>query len=115
MSEASDRIGERGVRMLPARELLDVIGDLFVELMPVEPDEATAEDQARAALLRQALAEVAGRVARLCPALSPTACSCGESYPTADDLDEHFWVVFVPGDDTGLDGKVHAEVPRHRR
>lgn len=96
--------------MLPARELLNVIGELFVELTPVEADGATAQDRARAVLLRQALAEVTDRIARLCPLVSPAACSCGESFETADDLDEHFWALFVPADDSGLDGKAHAEV-----
>jgi len=48
--------------LLPARELLVVIGDLFVELMPVEPCEATDEDVERAELMRLALAEVTDRV-----------------------------------------------------
>jgi len=60
--------------------------------------------------MRQALAEVTERVARLCPTVSPGACSCGETFRTAEDLDEHFWTVFIPQDDTGLDGKVHAEI-----
>jgi hypothetical protein len=113
MSDAGDRLrelGEAGPRLLPARELLSVIGELVVELMPVEADAASEEDLARAALLRLALAEVIERVARLCPTVSPAACSCGESFGTADDLDEHFWSVFVPADDIGLDGRVHAEV-----
>jgi hypothetical protein len=113
MSDASDRLqelGEGGVQLLPVRELLTVIGELFVELTPVEVADATASDLARAALLRQALAEVADRVGRLCPLISPAACSCGETFATADDLDEHFWSVFVPADDIGLDGKIHVEV-----
>jgi hypothetical protein len=38
------------------------------------------------------------------------ACVCGEAFPTLDDLDDHFFVVFTPEDDIGTDGKVHAEV-----
>lgn len=38
------------------------------------------------------------------------ACSCGLTFATADELDEHFYDVFVPADDTGLDGKRHAEI-----
>jgi hypothetical protein len=49
-------------------------------------------------------------VGRLCPLVSSATCSCGEQFATADDLDDHFWAVFVPADDTGLDGKTHAEV-----
>ncbi|MCW2936089.1 MAG: hypothetical protein JWM19_7051 [Actinomycetia bacterium] len=113
MSDASDRLrelGRAGVRMLPARELLGVIGELFVELMPVEADEATADDRVRAALMRAALAEVTERAGRLCPLVCPVTCSCGETFATAGDLDEHFGEVFVPADDMGLDGKAHAEL-----
>jgi hypothetical protein len=68
MGDASDRLrelGEAGVRLLPARELLSVIGELFVELMPVEVDDATADDLARAALMRHALAEVTDRAVQV--------------------------------------------------
>jgi hypothetical protein len=44
--------------LLPARKLLVVIGDLFVELMPVEVYDAIADDLSRATLMRLALAEV---------------------------------------------------------
>ena len=113
MSDTESRLqklGEVGAQMLPARELLSVIGDLFVELMPVEVSDATAEDRERAAHLRRALAEVTDRVGRLCPVVSATACSCGERFATADELDEHFGAVFIPLDDIGPDGKAHAEV-----
>ena len=40
------------------------------------------------------------------------ACVCGETFPTLEDLDDHFFVVFSPADDIGTDGKVHAEVSR---
>ena len=96
--------------MLPARELLVVIGDLFVELMPVEPSEASQEDIERAELMRLALAEVTDRVGKLCPLVSSTACSCGQRFTTAEELDEHFGEVFIPDDDIGLDGEAHAEV-----
>jgi hypothetical protein len=112
MGDASDKLqelGEAGVRLLPARELLSVIGELFVELMPVEVDDATADDLARAALMRHALAEVTDRAGKLCPLLSSAACSCGERFATAEELDEHFGAVFVPADDIGLDGKAHWE------
>jgi anti-sigma regulatory factor (Ser/Thr protein kinase) len=113
MSDTVDRVrelGERGVRLLPARELLVVIGDLFVELMPVEPSAATDEDIELAALMRQALAEVTDRVGKLCPVVSSTACSCGQRFVAAEELDEHFGEVFIPADDIGLDGQAHAEV-----
>ena len=96
--------------MLPAREILVVIGDLFVELMPVEVCDATDEDVERAELMRLALAEITDRVGKLCPLVSSTACSCGQRFATADELDEHFGEVFIPDDDIGLDGKAHAEV-----
>lgn len=92
------------------RVSLGVIGELFVELMPVEADEATADDRARAALMRAAPAEVTERAGRLCPLVCSATCSCGEIFATAEDLDEHFGEVFVPADDIGLDGKPHAEV-----
>lgn len=44
------------------------------------------------------------------PGGSTLACSCGLTFATADDLDQHFYDVFVPSDDTGLDGQRHAEV-----
>jgi hypothetical protein len=117
MSDNNGRLQELAktdVKMLPARELLVVIGDLFVELMPVNVEDATEEDLARAELMRLALAEVTDRVGRLCPTVSSTACSCGETFVTAEDLDDHFGEVFIPADDTGLDGKPHAEVPLGR-
>jgi hypothetical protein len=40
------------------------------------------------------------------------ACVCGETFPTPEDLDDHFHEVFTPPDDMGTDGKVHAEVNR---
>lgn len=113
MSDPEDSLrkpGAEGVRMLPARELLGLIGDLLVELMPVEASDATAEDRERAACLRQALVEVTDRVSRLCPVVSATACSCGKRFATMDELDAHFEVVFIPPDDIGLDGQAHAEV-----
>ena len=113
MSDTVDHLrelGQRGVRLLPARELLVVIGDLFVELMPVEPCEATDEDVERAELMRLALAEVTDRVGKLCPLVSSTACSCGQRFGCAEELDEHFGEVFIPANDIGLDGKAHAEV-----
>jgi hypothetical protein len=100
------------VTLLPVRELLTVIGELFGELLPVEIERATDADFARASVLRLAIAEVAERVARVCPVLSPTACSCGAAFATPGELDEHFWAVFVPLDDSGLDGKAHAELSR---
>jgi hypothetical protein len=113
MSDANGRLQELAktdVKLLPARELLVVIGDLFVELMPVNVEEATEEHLAQAGLMRLALAEVTDRVGRLCPTVSSTACSCGEAFATAEDLDDHFGEVFIPRDDTGLDGLQHAEV-----
>jgi hypothetical protein len=40
------------------------------------------------------------------------ACVCGETFPTPEDLDDHFHEVFTPPDDMGTDGKIHAEVNR---
>jgi hypothetical protein len=113
MSDHSDRVralGDRGVQLLPARELLTVIGDLFVELMPVEIEQATADDLARARLMRLALAEVGDRVSRLCPLVTPIACSCGEQFATPDDMDDHLGAAFIPASDIGLDGRKHVEV-----
>ena len=55
------------------------------------------------------LARLSDRADRLC-ARPPSACSCGAVFATVDDLEEHFWDVFVPDDDAGLDGKAHAEI-----
>jgi hypothetical protein len=60
--------------------------------------------------MRRAVAEVTERAGRLCPVVSPVACACGQTFATAEDLDEHFGEVFVPADDIGLDGKAHAEL-----
>jgi hypothetical protein len=110
MSGTGRTPAEVDVHMLSARELLRVIGDLFAELMPVEAGAASEAELEQAALLRRALAEVAVRVSRLCPVVSPTACSCGKRFTTAEDLEEHLDTVFVPPDDVGLDGRQHAEV-----
>ncbi|SRR5712691_3504290 len=100
----------------PVRELLVLAGELFAGLLGVH-DEFTDEDLDRGRVLRLALAEVTDRAARIFPAayFSPAppaecACSCGAAFATLDELDEHFWQVFVPADDMGLDGKPHAEV-----
>src|SRR5262245_28317728 len=100
------------VTLLPIRELLIMIGGLFGQLLPVEIEPATEADYKRASFLRLAIAEITDRAARVCPVLSPAACSCGATFATTGELDEHFWAVFVPADDTGLDGKAHAELCR---
>jgi hypothetical protein len=110
MSDRVRELDEASVRLLPARELLVVIGELFVELMPIEVRDATGDDRALARLMRFAVAEVADRVGKLCPLVSSTACSCGQRFGCAEELDEHFGEAFIPDDDIGLDGKAHAEV-----
>jgi hypothetical protein len=106
----------------PVRELLVLAGEMFAALLGVHGD-FTDEDLARGRVLRLALAEVTDRAQRIFPIpfFSPApdlaqctkwACSCGEAFASLDELDEHFWQVFVPADDMGLDGKPHAEVAR---
>jgi hypothetical protein len=98
--------------MMPARELLAMAGELFAALLSA-PAEFSDADRDRARLLRLALAEAVVRAARIYPAPPHAAtCSCGERFGTLEELDEHFWAVFVPADDTGLDGKPHAELVR---
>jgi hypothetical protein len=109
-TNATTALTATDVALLPIRDLLTVIGSLFGQLLPVEIDTATDADHALARILRLAIAEVADRAARVCPVLSPAACSCGATFATPGELDDHFWAVFVPADDTGLDGKAHAEV-----
>jgi len=108
--DATTRLTATDVTLLPIRELLTMIGSLFGQVTPVEIKTATDMDYLRANVLRLAIAEVAERAARVCPVLSPAACSCGADFATTGELDEHFWAVFVPLDDTGLDGKPHAEL-----
>jgi hypothetical protein len=118
--------------LTPVRELLTLAGELFAALLGV-PAEFTDEDLARGRVLRLALAEVADRAQRIFPAayfsrLAPElaqsadsmppgewVCSCGEAFESLDELDEHFFVVFVPADDMGLDGKPHVELVNRRR
>ncbi len=116
MSESPQRPGDvaslraSDVVLLSARDLLRIASELFAGLMAVDGP-FTDADRDRALVLRLALASVASRASRVFPAALPAcACSCGESFATPEELDEHFWAVFVPADDTGLDGKPHAEV-----
>jgi hypothetical protein len=39
-------------------------------------------------------------------------CSCGYEADGSEDLRDHLGEVFIPRDDTALDGQVHAEPPR---
>jgi hypothetical protein len=39
-------------------------------------------------------------------------CSCGYVPAGEDDLTDHLVAMFVPDDDTGLDGQLHAEAAR---
>lgn len=41
------------------------------------------------------------------------ACACGETFPALENLDDHFFAVFTPADDIGIDGNAHAEVNRN--
>src|SRR5262249_38740765 len=111
MPDGNKELTEADIAVTPAVHLLKVAGELFAELMG-SPHEPTEKDYEPARMLRVALAEVGDRAARLFPAyrLPTCACSCGESFTTIDEMDEHFWRMFVPSDDTGLDGKQHAEV-----
>ena len=58
--------------------------------------------------LRELLAEVSRRAIPVCPSGQVT-CACGETFATTDELDLHFYDVFLPTNDIGTDGKVHAE------
>jgi hypothetical protein len=40
------------------------------------------------------------------------ACSCGYEADAPMDLADHLGEVFIPGDDTAPDGRVHAETAR---
>jgi hypothetical protein len=107
----------------PVRELLALAGGLFSALLGVHGD-FTDTDLDRGRVLRLALAEVTDRAQRIFPVpfFSPApepaqrtmrACSCGAAFASPEELDEHFWQVFVPADDIGLDGQLHAEVAPH--
>jgi hypothetical protein len=120
MSDEYVPLAAEDLAVRPVRELLVLAGELFAALLGVDTD-FTDADLARGQVLRLALAEVTDRAQRIFPVpfFSPLAgfaqatecaCSCGESFMSADGLDEHFWAVFVPADDIGLDGKPHAEV-----
>ena len=41
--------------------------------------------------------------------MSHSACGCGFAAANGDELAEHLGEMFVPADDTGPDGAVHAE------
>jgi hypothetical protein len=59
--------------------------------------------------LRELLAEVSRRAIPLCPSGQLT-CACGETFASADQLDLHFYDVFLPADDIGTDGRLHTEI-----
>lgn len=112
MSDESTSLTAADLAVTPVRELLKVAGELFAELLAA-PAEFRDTDRDRARVLRLALTEAADRAARIYPTPPHAAtCSCGERFATLEELDEHFWTVFVPADDTGLDGKQHAETAR---
>lgn len=90
---------------LPLRDLLDLVGELLVG------SEDDGAEEGRAGTLHQAMQELNIRAERSVPAV-PVTCACGEAFASPDELDEHFWAVFVPADDKGLDGQVHAEITR---
>jgi hypothetical protein len=85
---------------LAVRDLLDLVGGLLA---------GEGGSPERAGFLRRALDELGVRASRILPAV-PVACACGEVFASPDELDEHFWAVFVPADDTGADGKTHTEM-----
>ncbi|HEX4830412.1 MAG TPA: hypothetical protein VH478_04895 [Trebonia sp.] len=111
MPDGNQELTTADIAVMPVLELLKAAGELFAQLIGATNELAEADFE-RARMLRTALAEVADRAARLFPAfrLPPCTCACGESFTTFDEMDEHFWQVFVPVDDTGLDGQQHAEV-----
>ena len=41
-------------------------------------------------------------------------CTCGYEAEGLDDLTVHFGEMFIPADDVGLDGQVHAEAARDK-
>lgn len=110
MADESKSLTVADLAVTPVRELLQLAGELFVELLEA-PAEFAEADRERARMLRLALAEAASRAARVYPTPPHAgACSCGAQFATLDELDDHFWEVFVPADDTGLDGRQHAEL-----
>ena len=92
------------VGALTSAELLDQAGMLFDMLAGTHGDP-------RADYLRLLLAEAAERAARL-RGPEMQLCACGESFSGVEALDEHLMGVFLPADDIGVDGRVHAEVAR---
>lgn len=92
-------------------DLLALIGGIFGELHDDNGTSDAPDDDrlARARCLRRALGEVSERAAAVCPPFR-LACSCGLEFATPDALDEHFYDVFLPSDDIGLDGKLHVEI-----
>lgn len=91
------------------RELLTLVSGLFDELHAAPAEGTDDAPDRKAANLRRALGEMHRRAAEVSPALRLT-CSCGAAFASADGLEEHFYDVFVPADDLGLDGQQHVEI-----
>ena len=92
----------------PPWSLLAVVSGMFDELHSAALEAADFRKR-RADCLQRALGEVSRRAAEISPAIR-LSCSCGAAFTTSDGLDEHFYDVFVPADDFGLDGRQHIEV-----
>ena len=90
------------------RELLALVSGMFDDLHGAAPDEADFRKK-RADCLQRALGEVSRRATEISPTIR-LSCSCGAAFTSSDGLDEHFYDVFVPADDFGLDGRQHVEV-----
>jgi hypothetical protein len=110
MSEDYTSLTAAELAVTPVRELLTIAGELFVALLSA-PAQFRDSDRDRARVLRLALAEATERAARIYPSPPHAAtCTCGAKFMSLEELDEHFWQVFVPADDIGLDGQPHAEL-----
>jgi hypothetical protein len=110
MSNEYTSLTAADLAVTPARELLTIAGELFVALLSA-PAQFRDSDRDRARVLRLALTEAAERAARIYPTPPHAAtCTCGAKFASLEELDEHFWQVFVPANDIGLDGQLHAEL-----
>ena len=88
-------------------DLLELARELFDAL--ANADTADTDLPARAKRLRLILAELSDRATRLAPR-QPSACSCGQTFGTPEELDDHFMEIFIPANDRAPNGLLHTEV-----
>ena len=87
-------------------ELLEEARTLFEHLAAA--GRADEHQAAKARLLRMITAVLTERAARLGPP-ETSACTCGQTFGTPEELDDHFMETFIPDDGLAPDGYRHVE------